>query len=600
MKKSFFFRRVLALLLVAILLWAAMTALLYSIISRPVFRQIKVDEQLPQANLIATLAAQNFFSTAPDFELLLNSSVEIFNSWILVVDRMSGQTRFSSLPDEESASAAAIQDLISKNTKTLIDGKYASISFTDQLELSTGSTEVLFIGVPVLMQFSTQSQAVPVGAVFFITKMNEMNAGLNSMNIALIFASLLVLLLMIIPVYLATAKLIRPLRQTRDVALAMSEGNFGVRADSNQHGEIGELASTMNNLADKLAGSIADLTLERNRLRMILEGMNDGLLAVDSDCHTTQTNPAFCRLLGLDCPPDPGSDLTRFIRHADLASSYQTALNENREVTLTLNRNNRIIQGQIVPLCENDERPVGAVGLFRDITEGERLEQTRRDYVANVSHELRTPLTAMRALVEPLKDGMVSSEDDRRRYYGIILREIVRLSRLINDMLELSRLQAGMLAMPQIDFKLDQLITDLVDRMSVPIEDAGLAIELPVNLAACPNAFGNPDRVEQVLLILIDNAVKFTPAGGKISLGLEWNDKQILVSVADNGIGIAPEDINNVFDRFYKADKAHQQPGTGLGLAIAQEILQRMGQTIRVSSTPGQGTVFTFTLSKSI
>lgn len=599
MKKSFFFRRVLALLLVAILLWAALTALLYSFISRPVFRQIKTDEQQPQATLIAELVARNFLSTDHDLELLLNSSVEIFNAWIMVVDRMSGQTRYSSLPADESSSTAAIQDLIEKNTETLIDGKYASISFTAPLELSTGSTEVLFTGVPVSLQFNEQSQ-MTIGAVFFITKMDEMNAGLNSMNIALLFASLLVLLLMIVPAYLATAKLIRPLRQTRDVALAMAEGNFGVRADSNQHGEIGELASTMNNLADKLAGSIAELTLERNRLRMILEGMNDGLLAVGYDGLITQTNPAFCRLLGIDCLPAQHSSLEQFTGHTDLAGAYQTALNENKDVALILQRNNRIIQGQIVPLCENDERPIGAVGLFRDITEAERLEQTRRDYVANVSHELRTPLTAMRALVEPLNDGMVSSEDDRRRYYGIILREIIRLSRLINDMLELSRLQAGMLSMPQINFELDQLISDLVDRMAAPIEDAGLTIELPVNLADCPQVIGNPDRVEQVLLILIDNAVKFTPAGGKIRLGVEWNDRQILVSVADNGIGIAPEDIDNVFDRFYKADKAHQQPGTGLGLAIAQEILQRMGQTIRVSSTPGQGTVFTFTLNKSI
>jgi signal transduction histidine kinase len=256
----------------------------------------------------------------------------------------------------------------------------------------------------------------------------------------------------------------------------------------------------------------------------------------------------------------------------------------------------------ITPIADETGRTTGAVALLQDITEAELLEQTRKDYVANISHELRTPLTAMRGLIEPLADGLVHTEEERNRYYGIILRETMRLSRLIEDMMELSRLQSGKITIDTKIFSLNDVINDLRYKYVQVASDKSIILEFSDTFNKIPQVIGNPDRIEQVLIILIDNALKFTPAGGKILIDAKPNKKskpdKIIISVRDTGVGIDPENINNVFDRFFKADKArYGTVGTGLGLSIAREILTAMGETITVSSTLGKGSVFTFTLS---
>ncbi len=598
MQKSIYFRRVLALLLLALLLWAILTALLYSFISRPIFTRIKVDELQPKAEVIAGMASKNFLENDPYFDTLLNSSFDFFDAWIFVVDGLSGVILNNSLPASSAEIEPEIRSQINENMPSLMSGKYSSLWFSSRLKQSAGSGEMLFIGVPVQLLFGSKTNTV--GAVFFVRPLEELNAGLRSMNTALMVSSLLVFLLMIVPAYFATARLIRPLRQTCDVAQAMAAGDFGVRADARQKGEIGELAATMNNLAAKLEANLSALTMERNRLSQILEGMSEGLIAVDRSLGITKANPAVGCLLGSASPGEPIHDFSQLPDRADLIQAFKKAIMENDEVTLTLLHNGCNILGQIAPLCDESGQVAGAVGLFRDVTESVHLEQTRRDYVANVSHELRTPLTAMRALIEPLRDGLVTSDSDRHRYYGIMLRETIRLSRLINDMLELSRLQAGSLSIAVEPFDLQPLMDELEQKMAVQAEDSDLILHFPDNLGQCPRVIGNQDRVEQVLVILIDNAMKYTPAGGKIDLHLSWNDRQVFIAVQDTGIGIAAEDVSKVFDRFYKADKAHQQPGTGLGLAIAREILLQMGQAIQVKSELGHGSVFSFTLDRAV
>lgn len=595
MQKSVFFKRILSLFMLALLLWALLTAMMYSIISRPVFTRIKVSELQPRAESIATMAASTFLRYDPYFDELIQSSTAIFNAWIFVVDGLSGEFRNTALPEESAAAEPEIKDQISSRMEMLLSGSYASVWFTGRLPDSlTG--EVLFVGVPVYLRYGSRSTVI--GAVFFVQPMQELTAGLSSMNTALLVSSLFVFMVMIFPAYWATARLIKPLRQTRDIALAMAAGNFSVRADVHQKDEIGELAMTMNNLAGNLEKTIADLLLERNRLKQILEGMSDGLIAVDSNGRYTQANQAAWSLLGFDSPPDDArSDPLTCC--AELSDAFRQAMANITPAACRIQVDGRVIRVQASPLADENNRIAGAVALLHDVTEAERLEQTRRDYVANVSHELRAPLTAMRALIEPLSDGLVADETDRKRYYGILLRENIRLSRLIDDMLELSRLQAGNLSIQAEVFSLAALFQDLSAKYGPQAGERELTLILPDKIHDCPPALGDPARVEQVLIILIDNAIKFTPAGGRIELQVDWRDSQIRVHVRDTGIGIASSDIKHVFDRFYKADKAHQQPGTGLGLSIARELLQLMGQSISVSSQEGQGTVFTFTLSRA-
>ena len=212
---------------------------------------------------------------------------------------------------------------------------------------------------------------------------------------------------------------------------------------------------------------------------------------------------------------------------------------EGKTVTRNLEMPERVLRVVISPLVDEIGTTAGAVGLFSDITQMERLERTRRDYVANVSHEMRTPLTAMRALIEPLKEGMVTTEDARMRYYDIILREIMRLSRLINDLMELSRLQSGSLAIRTERMKLAELVDDVCERYRSIAEDHNITFREETDFSKVPAVVSNPDRVEQLLVILLDNAIKYTPGGGTVSLDATWDDARVTLIVKDTGIGIA-------------------------------------------------------------
>ncbi|MEA5065060.1 MAG: ATP-binding protein, partial [Eubacteriales bacterium] len=390
-------------------------------------------------------------------------------------------------------------------------------------------------------------------------------------------------------------RIVQPLKQMRDVAVGMASGNFEARADDSQRGEIGQLGRSLNHLSRELKRTISALTLERNRLQQALDGLREGIVAVDLDGRVTHSNPAVVRLFA-QLRRGAEDERTRLIPDLQVWADFDGALASGEASARILTVGDRRIQLSIAPLF-GEEAVAGAVGLFTDVTESERLERTRRDYVANVSHEMRTPLTAMRALLEPLSEGMVSDQAARKRYYDIMLRETMRLSRLIDDLMELSRLQSGALAIEPQAVELVGLLKELEGKYAPVAEDHSLSFSLAVG--DCPKVLANPDRLEQLLVILLDNAMKYTPEGGRVSVEATWSKHAVTLCVRDTGIGIDPRDQPYVFDRFYKADKAHSGLGSGLGLSIASELIAQMGERIWLESAPGEGSAFCFTLRRA-
>ena len=387
-----------------------------------------------------------------------------------------------------------------------------------------------------------------------------------------------------------------PIAKLKDAAVAMSQGDLEIRADEAADGELGELGKAVNNLADQLSRNMYTLIVERNRLRNMLNGLSEGIVAIDREGKITHTNPAiskfFTRQKSAIHLPDPRM---RLINDKSVWEDFDAVIVSGEPSTRNLNSRDMILRLSITPIVDEIGSIAGAVGLFSDITQMERLEKTRRDYVSNVSHELRTPLTAMRALIEPLKEGMVTEEADRQRYYEIILREILRLSRLINDQLELSRLQSGTLAIQKSVIALDDVIYDVCDRYVSIAREHGLELKVDTDFTQCPPVYANADRVEQMLIILVDNAIKYTEQGS-VSVSGDWDDERVVIHVKDTGIGIEETDLPYVFDRFYKVDKAHSGKGSGLGLSIAKELLRQMDEDIWVTSEKGVGTEFSFTV----
>ncbi|MBQ9039692.1 MAG: HAMP domain-containing protein [Clostridia bacterium] len=446
--------------------------------------------------------------------------------------------------------------------------------------------------------------AVAVGlSVFFIwTGGQAPSAAQSGVLVPALVSGAAALVVSLAAVWLLADKIMHPVMEPvarlRNAAVAMSEGDLEVRADENAYGELGELGKAVNQLSYQLSRNMYTLIVERNRLRNMLNGLSEGIVAIDAKGEITHTNPAlekfFTRQKTAIHLPDPRM---KVIDDKSVWDDFDSVIQSGEPMSRNMQARDMILRLTITPIVDEIGSIAGAVGLFSDITQMERLERTRREYVSNVSHELRTPLTAMRALVEPLSEGMVTEEADRQRYYGIILREIQRLSRLINDQLELSRLQSGNLAIQKSVMALDDVVYDVCDRYTSIAAEHGLELKLETDFTQCPPVYANADRVEQMLIILVDNAIKYTEEGS-VSVSADWDDERVVMHVKDTGIGIEENDLPYVFDRFYKVDKAHSGKGSGLGLSIAKELLKRMDEEIWVTSEKGKGTEFSFTLHR--
>lgn len=587
MRHSVLVQRVYGVVVIALAFTAIFTALAYSVLSRAMFTNLKAAELLPKARVLSRLvsAAYEEDGYRPAMNRMLNimdDDPSLFGAYFIIVDGQGEELMASSGASLEGLSGSQ------KMIEQMLDGQETQL----YSQWIFSSLNVVSVGTPVF-----RGEQI-VGGVLVFVPLYEAMAASSSMNSALLMSLLIIMPMTLLLIYLVVGHIVKPLRQMKDVAISMAEGDYQVRANDDQRGEIGQLAHSLNHLSRELYRNISELTMERNRLRQSVDGLREGFVSVDSMGRIEHYNPAVKRMFSL-LPPTGNGRQMDLIPNADVWNDFRAAIAEKSARVRQIEVLDRLIRATVTPLIDENQCCVGAVGLFTDITEQERLERTQRDYVANVSHELRSPLTAMRALLEPMRDGMVRDEATRQRYYDILLRETLRLSRLISDLMELSRLQSGKLSLTREEVSLEEMLSDLAERYRLTAEDQGKHFELRCDPTTCPPVITNEDRTEQILVILLDNAMKYTPDGGKIYLDGRWDGEKVVLMVGDTGVGIAPEDQLYVFDRFYKVDKSHGSSGSGLGLSIAKEILQAMGEDIRVQSVPGQGSVFSFTLTKA-
>jgi len=449
------------------------------------------------------------------------------------------------------------------------------------------SFESLFVGKSIKVDGDI------VGAVAIMVPNFELNDSLYTLAQSLIYSMLLAMALMTAVVYLFSRRFTKPIHKMITVASKMREGDFSLRANEKDQSELGDLGRSLNRLSTDLSYTINSVTIEKNRLMLMLSGMSEGIVFINTESQVMMVNPAFYRLFEVQAD----SDISPLLHELNLMDGMTQALQGHPFKTI-LTRGPQAIKVTIQAIKDETELIVGALAILSDITESEKLEQLRRDYVANVSHELRTPLTAIRALIEPLNDDLVTDEVKIKEYYGLILKESARLNRLINDLLELSRLQNSEEGFETKEVNLSQLMNEVKERYQALSKKNQIKLELK----GCEEAhllLTNEDRIDQVLTILLDNAFKFTPkdGSGRISLQVESRLDKTLIRVVDNGQGIKPADLPHVFDRFYTADRARTEKASGLGLSIAYEILKRMNGDIIAESEEGKGSRFTITLN---
>lgn len=483
--KNKLFKRLFIIVTVIILSSSLVSAILGRFAIRQYFFYMKIDELVPKINYFAAEFGKN--SALPKEinpeKLMMDNILKIYdadkNEITKFIPKNQKDTDTIRYKDSNNTliNESGLKNAISPFLDSVLLG--SSIKEITGLEGLKGSS--ILIGEPII------NDGKIIGAIFLVKPIEEFSASLNGFYLSLFFSIAISLALTIILIYFFTKKLLGPLNSMKNAAIAMSKGDFSVRANENQKDEIGELANSLNYLAS---------CLEENE--------------------------------------------------------HQAKL----------------------------------------------LEQTRRDYVANVSHELRTPIASVRAMAETLKDDMITDEDQKKKYYGMMLREAIRLDKLINDILELSRLQSGNMSIEKTDVSTKIILKQIIEQFTVLSDEMDVNFICDIDLDAIPNVYTNADRIMQVLVILLDNSLKYTISEGTVALSAVWDEKQVKISVCDTGVGIAKEDIPFIFYRFYKTDKSHSGKGTGLGLSIANEILQTLGEKIEVSSEVGKGSIFTFTIQR--
>ncbi len=613
------FRRVLVLVYGTVILFALLITGIYTVVSPQIFASNKISDLIPKGQIIAGYIESTLRGELSSTYLvpLIGRSTSQWEATVWVVDA-SGDTlirtqqiegrRVGRLPTKLSESmlpqvlsgevathVGSMEDLTVSDGASHRKSAWSSSVMNGLSEGSakapeTDSTEEVMNGNLVVVAVPITFMGEVIGAVFMAQSMTEIMGGMQALTNTLALSLLLVGLLMLPVVLFFASRMVRPITRMRTVALTMAGGDLTARAEDGSNDEYGELGRALNYLSSELGSTISSLQMERNRLQSLINGLSEGIIAVDAKGATTLINPAVYGLLNLQSTDDN-------VRAAapDVFAMFDQALSSAQAVKKTVWQGDVALHISVSPLLLQSGEVTGCVGIVSDVTSAERLEQTRRDYVANVSHELRTPLTAMRALIEPLRDGLVKTEEQRQQIYDVVLRETMRLSRLVNDMLELSRLQSGTASLSRSVFAPLPLFNLIHETYSAYAEDyqQTFVYDVPEDL---PSVWGNPDRTQQVLIVLLDNAFKYTPEGGVVTLSACAEGDVVRVRVRDTGVGIPAADLPHVFDRFYKVDKSHHSKGTGLGLAIAYEIMKHLGEEMSVTSEPGQGSCFTFTL----
>ncbi len=385
-----------------------------------------------------------------------------------------------------------------------------------------------------------------------------------------------------------------PIDELTAVADRMAEGELDQQIGHYSGHEVGRLARAFSLMADRLRTTIKAITSERDTLASVLSTMADGILIVDGNGQVAMANRSASVLLRSPTSVMEGRSYVEALRDHELSAVLQRCLEQGSPQTGTaeVGPGRRFLRIVATPLRG---QPYGALALLQDLTEVRRVERVRRDFIANVSHELRTPLTSLKALVETLEEGALDDPPAARDFLAKMHSEVDGLAQLVGELLELSRIESGQVSLHLEPVDVEPLTRKTADRFLAQATRAGLklSVEAPADL---PTVLADPQRIEQVLVNLIHNAIKFTPSGGEIVVGARKEADGLVLWVADNGVGISAEDLPRIFERFYKADRSRSNGGTGLGLAIAKHLVEAHGGRIWAESIEGRGSTFAFTL----
>ncbi|MBD8070300.1 ATP-binding protein [Bacillus sp. PS06] len=494
-----------------------------------------------------------------------------------------GNLPISYFMEEPTLSKVFTED-IKVSEKKYIDDSGMDANFPD---------EMFIVGSP--LHFAGDK----TGAVFLYQSLNIVEETSRRTTTFIYFAAGVAIILTTIFAFFLLTRITAPLRKMREAAFELSKGKFDTKVPILTNDEIGELATAFNQMARQLKYNINAVNQEKEQLSSILSSMADGVITLNRDGTILISNPPAERFLQYWYYQQGMKNNSEEELPIEIRELFEKAVSfEKEQITeISFQGRNWVI---IMSPLYNQTYIRGAVAVLRDMTEERRLDKLRTDFIANVSHELRTPIAMLQGYSEAIIDDIASSEEEKKEIVKVIYDESLRMGRLVNELLDLARMEAGHITLNKEEANIDEFSDKIIRKFQGLAKDKGIHLSAIKNQQMIGSLIIDPDRIEQVLTNLIDNAIRHTNEQGSVTLNITSKENGVLFEVSDSGSGIPEEDLPFVFERFYKADKARTRgrSGTGLGLAIAKNIVDAHMGEISVHSKMNEGTTFTFFLPR--
>ncbi len=441
------------------------------------------------------------------------------------------------------------------------------------------------------------------GVVYLSSSLNDVDRVLNQIKLILLSGSAFALGVSILLGIILARTIAAPIQGVTRQAELMAQGDFSQKIRVTSADEIGRLSATFNHLAERLHRNIKEISTEKSKVEAMINHMSDGVIALDGKGRLIHVNPAARDLLKKFSRSAPSMGRSGFSLLEELAGAetLRQYMRERTPLMMEIAREEPPVTFKmaIAPFKEEGERLDGTLVVFHDITAEREFVRRQQEFVADVSHELRTPLTAIKSYVETLLDGAAADPEVSNRFLDVLKRETDRMVDLVRDLLELSQLDHSQIELYKTKVDLLDLVADAVEQMQqkTEIQDRAIEVDIPPGL---PWAWVDQKKIIRVFLNLLNNAIKYTLPDGKIRIGAAMDNEEgsLKVLLEDNGPGIPPEDLERIFERFYRVEKTRSRDygGTGLGLPIARRLVEAHGGRIWLESAVGKGTTVWFTL----
>ncbi|MFB5676938.1 cell wall metabolism sensor histidine kinase WalK [Paenibacillus terreus] len=481
-----------------------------------------------------------------------------------------------------------------KNTQTVVSRALQGIRDNEEYMIDEDNVRKKVVAKPVI------SDGKIVGAVYIAASMAELYDTMQRINNVFLSGMLIALGLTAVLGVVLAHTITHPIRLMTKHATAVAEGSFDQKMPVFGSDEIGQLSSAFNYMTSRLRDALAQNEEEKEKLSSILSNMSDGVIATDENGRVILVNLRASSMLGVNNNEIAGRHIALLLGlDPEEADALITGIPASTLLQLEPPDQSEpvVIRVTFTPIHRREIGITGTIAVLQDVTEQEEMEHTRREFVANVSHELRTPLTTIRSYAEALDEGAMQEPQLGERFVGVIRNETERMIRLVTDLLHLSRLDSNEAPLRIQPVDVEELLEDVADRFSFQMQEKQITDRVIIE-QGIGAVMMDRDQVDQVLDNLVSNALKYTPEDGSIVIEARRRGEWLAISVQDTGIGIPKKDLDRIFERFYRVDKARSRNmgGTGLGLSIAREIVKAHGGTITLESELGKGTCATFTL----